>query len=83
MNDLVVDKNVAPPINRPRYMAHYPWLTMKPGDSFVVVGRVSAVAARGSFNRYQRMGKISANLKCIQRREEGPPGSVRIWLVEA
>jgi hypothetical protein len=56
---------------------------MKPGDSFTVTGRTSAAAARGSFNRYQRMGKIAANLKCLQRQEEGEQNSIRIWLVEA
>jgi hypothetical protein len=79
----VVEKNVKLPISRPRYVAHYPWLTMKPGDSFTVTGRTSAAAARGSFNRYQRMGKIAANLKCLQRQEEGEQNSIRIWLVEA
>jgi len=78
----VVEKNIAPPNSRPRYIAHYPWLTMKPGDSFVVYGRVAAAASRGSFGRYQRMGKIAPNMKCVQRREEGTEDGVRVWLVE-
>jgi hypothetical protein len=77
-----VQSNVPMPKVRPRHLPLYPWLTMKPGDSFVVYGRVAAAASRGSFGRYQRMGKIAPNMKCVQRREEGTEDGVRVWLVE-
>jgi hypothetical protein len=53
---------------------------MKAGDSFVVHGRVAAAAARGSFARYQKIGKIPAHWKCIQSTEGGE--GVRFWAVE-
>jgi hypothetical protein len=54
---------------------------MKPGDSFSVQGRTAAAAARGSFDRYKRMGKIPANWKCIQH-TDGDSEDIRLWLTE-
>jgi hypothetical protein len=78
-----IDRHVPLPKGETRNIPLYPWLTMKVGDSFVVVGKISASAARGSFRRYQKLGQIPENLKAIQRTmdDEGP-GHVRLWLVE-
>lgn len=76
-----VQSNVPMPKVRPRHLPLYPWLTMKPGDSFTVQGRVAAAAARGSFDRYKRMGKIPANWKCIQH-TDGDSEDIRLWLTE-
>lgn len=75
-----VDRDVPPPVGRTKSDAFYPWLTMKPGDSFTVEDRVAAASARGSFYRYQRMGKISKSWSVVQRvAEDGR--TVRLWLM--
>lgn len=76
-----IQENVPMPKVRPRHLPLYPWLTMKPGDSFLVPDRVAAAAARGSFDRYKRMGKLPANAKCVQFTEEGS-NEIRLWLAE-
>lgn len=77
----VIEKNVLPPQERrPRNIPLYPWPQMKAGDSFTVQGRVHAAAARGSFARYQKIGKIPANWKCVQW--TGDDGVVRFWAME-
>jgi hypothetical protein len=76
-----VQRNVPMPKVRPRHLPLYPWLTMKPGDSFTVQDRTAAAAARGSFDRYKRMGKLPANVKCVQHTEEGSD-EIRLWLTE-
>jgi hypothetical protein len=53
---------------------------MKAGDSFTVEGRINAAAARGSFARYQKLGKIPANWQCVQWSEGN--GVVRFWAME-
>jgi hypothetical protein len=53
---------------------------MKAGDSFTVEGRINAAAARGSFARYQKLGKIPANWQCVQWTEAD--GVVRFWAME-
>lgn len=82
MNDTpAIETNVPPPFEkRPRNVPLYPWPQMKAGDSFVVQGRMAAAAARGSFSRYQKIGKIPANWTCVQWTEED--GSTRFWAVE-
>lgn len=77
----VIESGVSPPNKRSRHIPLYPWPQMKAGDSFVVHGRVSAAAARGSFVRYQKLGKIPAHWKCVQSTEEGE--GVRFWAVES
>jgi len=75
-----IESGVSPPVKRSRHIPLYPWPQMKAGDSFVVHGRVSAAAARGSFARYQKIGKIPSNWKCIQSTEDND--TVRFWAVE-
>lgn len=75
-----VERDVPPPVDKPRSEAIYPWLTMKPGDSFVVEDRVAAASARGSFYRYQKLGKISKSWSVLQRTVEGER-TVRLWLM--
>jgi hypothetical protein len=84
MSKIDIDKDIPPPDTRSRKDPLYPWLSMKPGDSFVVEGRTLAAAARGSFRRYQRMGLIPPEFSVAQRVEELRPNdqSVRLWLVE-
>jgi len=77
----MIEKNVPPPTGvRPRNIPLYPWPQMKAGDSFTVEGRINAAAARGSFARYQKLGKIPASWKCVQWTEEN--GLIRFWAVE-
>jgi hypothetical protein len=77
-NTHVIESNVPPPeAKRSRSIPLYPWPQMKVGDSFTVEGRISAAAARGSFARYQKIGKIPADWKCVQWTEEN--GVVRFW----
>lgn len=83
MNDKhKVERNVPPPTGRPRSEPVYPWLTMSPGDSFTVEDRVAAASARGSFYRYQKLGKIPASYTVLQR-TVGVNGdrTVRLWLM--
>lgn len=82
MTDIpAIEKNVPPPgERRPRNVPLYPWPQMKAGDSFTVQGRVNAAAARGSFARYQKLGKIPASWQCVQWTEAD--GVVRFWAME-
>ena len=87
MNDKIsVQSGVPLPKERPRHEPNYPWLKMKVGDSFLVYGRTMAASARGSFKRYQRMGKIPANWSVTQRASvetatiDGP--AIRLWIVD-
>lgn len=84
MDKIAIDTDIPPPVTKSRKDPLYPWLSMKPGDSFVVEGRTLAAAARGSFRRYQKMGLIPPELTVAQRTEEQYPTdqSVRLWLVE-
>ena len=84
MTKIDIDKDIPPPTTKSRKDPLYPWLSMKPGDSFVVEGRTLSSAARGSFRRYQRMGLISQDLTVAQRAEDRYPNdqSIRLWLVE-
>jgi hypothetical protein len=84
MDKIAIDTDIPPPVTKSRKDPLYPWLSMKPGDSFVVEGRTLAAAARGSFRRYQKMGLIPLDLTVAQRTEEQYPTdqSVRLWLVE-
>lgn len=84
MDKIAIDTDIPPPVTKSRKDPLYPWLSMKPGDSFVVEGRTLAAAARGSFRRYQKMGLIPPELTVAQRTEEQYPDdqSVRLWLVE-
>ena len=87
MSKIEIDKDIPPPTAKSRKDPLYPWLTMKPGDSFVVEGRTLASAARGSFRRYQRIGLIPPELTVAQRAEDGYPADqlrppIRLWLVE-
>lgn len=77
---LRVDRDVPPPVDRTKSDALYPWLKMKPGDSFTVADRLAAASARGSFYRYQRVGKIPKSWSVVQRVVEGER-TVRLWLV--
>jgi hypothetical protein len=79
MTTLRIQSNVRPPVESPRCEGLYPWPDMKVNDSFVVATRVAAAAARGSFYRYQRIGKIPKNWKCVQRADDG--GFIRLWAV--
>jgi hypothetical protein len=79
MKEIVVQSGVRPPVEPSRCEGLYPWTLMKATDSFVVEGRAAAAAARGSFYRYQRIGKIPKNWKCVQRVEDD--GTVRLWAV--
>lgn len=79
MREISVDSGVLPPKENPRCVGLYPWTTMRVNDSFVVEGRVAAAAARGSFYRYQRIGKIPKDWKCVQRVEDN--GLIRLWAV--
>ena len=81
---LPIDSNVPLPKGTTRNTPLYPWLTMKPGDSFAVSGKVAASAARGSFRRYQKMGLMPINMSVMQRiSDEGSDQGVvvRLWLV--
>jgi hypothetical protein len=83
MTEISIDTNVPPPTGQTRKDPLYPWLSMRVGDSFVVHGRTAAAAARGSFQRYQKMGKIPPELTVSQRTEFNYTGlTVRLWLVE-
>lgn len=75
---ITIERNVPPPKSRPRCDGLYPWRTMKVGESFVVRDRVAAAAARGSFLRFQRQGKIPAHWKCVQGVETN--GQIRMWV---
>ena len=83
---ITVQSGVPVPGDRTRNEPNYPWLQMKVGDSFVVYGRTMAASARGSFKRYQKMGKIPANWSVTQRMSvepstiDGP--SIRLWIVD-
>ena len=79
MKEISVQSNVRPPSGIPRSAGLYPWLSMSVNDSFVVEGRVAAAAARVSFFRYQRMGRIPREWKCVQRLEDN--GQTRLWAV--
>jgi hypothetical protein len=84
MDKIAIDTDIPPPVTKSRKDPLYPWLSMKPGDSFVVEGRTLAAAARGSFRRYQKMGLIPPEFSVAQRTEDRYPTdlSVRLWLVE-
>jgi len=75
-----IEKNVPVPHKVPRCIPLYPWLHMQPNDSFTVSGRVAAAAARGSFDRYQKLGRIPKSFKCTQSTEDDGI-TVRLWLV--
>lgn len=75
-----VESDVPPPMGKPRCEPTYPWLTMRPGDSFTVEDRVAAASARGSFYRYQKLGKIPAGWSVTQR-VVGEGRTVRLWLM--
>jgi hypothetical protein len=81
---IAIENNIPLPKSETRNVQLYPWLTMVPGDSFVVIGKIAASAARGSFRRYQTMGKIPADLKAVQRTlpmQGGPEyDRIRLWL---
>jgi hypothetical protein len=83
-----IDRHVPLPKARTKNIRLYPWLDMKVGDSFVVAGKVAACAARGSFRRYQKMGKMPANWRVKQQVVEGDTAGssfvtyVRLWLIE-
>jgi len=53
---------------------------MKPGDSFTVEDRVAAASARGSFYRYQKLGRIPKSWSVLQRVVDGQR-TVRLWLM--
>jgi hypothetical protein len=86
--DIRIESNVPLPKGKARNTRLYPWLDMKLGDSFVVAGRTAACAARGSFRRYQSMGKLPSNWRVKQQVVEGDTEAanfvmyVRMWLVE-
>ena len=87
MNDkITVQSGVPVPGGRTRNEPNYPWLQMKVGDSFVVYGRSMAASARGSFRRYQKIGRIPANWSVLQRSSvetgtiEG--NAIRLWIVD-
>lgn len=78
MTQLPVQRSVPPPApakNAPKY----PWPTMKPGDSFLVVDRIEAASARSSFARYVRLGRIPAWYYVTQRVEGA---YIRLWMME-
>ena len=79
---ITIENNIPLPKSETRNVPLYPWLTMVPGDSFVVIGKIAASAARGSFRRYQTMGKIPADLKAVQRTlpMQGGQDRIRLWL---
>ena len=80
---ITVERNVPLPKGETRNLPLYPWLTMVPGDSFCVHGKIAAAAARGSFRRYQTMGKIPADLKATQRTlsmHDDGEYIIRLWL---
>jgi hypothetical protein len=81
MDKIAIETDVPPPTNKSRKDPLYPWLSMKPGDSFLVQGRTSAAAARGSFRRYQKMGLVPQDWTVAQRTDDNYL-SVRLWIVE-
>jgi hypothetical protein len=85
-NSIRIESNVPLPKDRPRNLRLYPWLDMKLGESFVVSGRTAACAARGSFRRYQSMGKLPSNWRVKQQVVEDSATDfvvrIRMWVVE-
>lgn len=78
MKKIPVSQGVPAPSDNPKWVPIFPWLTMQPGDSFLVADRVAAASARGSFYRYQRIKKIPKDWRCVQRVEEK---GIRLWLL--
>lgn len=76
-----IEKDVALQPNRSRKERLYPWLDMRPGDSFTVGTRIMASAARNSFRRYQSMGLVPPTFVAVIQKQEG--GEFRCWLTTA
>lgn len=73
-----IEKDVALQPSRSRRERVYPWLDMRPGDSFTVDTRIMASAARNSFRRYQSMGLLPPTFVAVIQKQEG--GEFRCWL---